>query len=232
MDRVGCRRKMAPPTTTIRNGAPLPRPGWSPNGARGSGAGRSTTLETQEALREGGPSRTRDRTGSQTRWVKRVLGLGEKRPLEWSARGELADLKRDLLVKMDRGSEALSAAWADSCKSPSEYSYDDLMKFVPKPERGAWHEKAIEGAQTAGLHSRMELLFETKEFGRLAGLVRGTENPALENLSHYTTEPVAKRLERPHPDLAGRLWRGHKECESATMRICCRCSNGNGFRPS
>lgn len=139
-------------------------------------------------------------------WVERGFGLGGKSPIELSASSDLADLRRDLLVKLGRGAEALSAAWADYCERPSKYRYDDLMKFVPKPERGGWHEKAIEAAQTADLDSHMELLLETKEFGRLAELVRVTEDPALEGLSHYTTEPVAKKLERSHPDLAARLW--------------------------
>ncbi len=139
-------------------------------------------------------------------WVERGFSLGEKSSLEWSASTDLAALKRDLLVKLGRGGEALSAAWAEYCNCPSKYRYDDLMKFVPKPQRGVWHEKAIEAAQTAHLDSHIELLLETKEFGRLADLVRATADPALESLSHYTTEPVAKKLERSHPALAARLW--------------------------
>ena len=38
-------------------------------------------------------------------------------------------------------------------------------------------------------------------------LVRRTRDVDLEDLSHYTTEPAAKKLEKPHPDLASRLWR-------------------------
>jgi hypothetical protein len=26
-------------------------------------------------------------------------------------------------------------------------------------------------------------------------------------VSHYNTQPAAKKLEKPHPDLAARLWR-------------------------
>jgi uncharacterized Zn finger protein len=37
--------------------------------------------------------------------------------------------------------------------------------------------------------------------------VRHATDTALEGLSHYTTEPVAEKLEKPHPDLAARLWR-------------------------
>ena len=81
------------------------------------------------------------------------------------------------------------------------------MKFVPKAERRAWHEKAIEAAKGADLHSLIELLLETKEMERLADLVRQSKDQALESLSHYTTEPAAKKLEKTHPDLAARLWR-------------------------
>lgn len=42
---------------------------------------------------------------------------------------------------------------------------------------------------------------------RLADLVRQTKDQALESLSHSTTEPVAKKLDKAHPDLAARLWR-------------------------
>jgi len=41
----------------------------------------------------------------------------------------------------------------------------------------------------------------------LADLVRGCSDEALEGVSHYTTEPAAKRLEKNYPGLAARLWR-------------------------
>jgi uncharacterized Zn finger protein len=59
----------------------------------------------------------------------------------------------------------------------------------------------------ADLHSIMDLLLKTKELDRLAELVREAKDDDLEDLSHYATEPVAKKLEKPHPDLAARLWR-------------------------
>ena len=120
---------------------------------------------------------------------------------------DLAQLKRDLLTKLGRGKEALDAAWADFREHPSKYTYDDLMKFVPKAERRRWHEKAIEAAKGADLHSLIELLLETKEMERLADLVRRTKDQALEGLSHYATEPAAKKLDKAHPDVAARLWR-------------------------
>jgi uncharacterized Zn finger protein len=53
----------------------------------------------------------------------------------------------------------------------------------------------------------MELLLATKERDRLADLLRRTPDQTLEGLSHYAAEPVAKKLDRTHPDLAARLWR-------------------------
>ena len=57
------------------------------------------------------------------------------------------------------------------------------------------------------LRSIMDLLLKTKELDRLAELVREAKDDDLEDLSHYATEPVAKKFEKPHPDLAARLWR-------------------------
>ena len=65
----------------------------------------------------------------------------------------------------------------------------------------------MEATADADLHSLIELLLATKEVDRLADLVRQTDDVELEDLSHYTTEPVAKKFEKSHPDLAARLWR-------------------------
>ncbi len=112
-----------------------------------------------------------------------------------------------MLTKLGRRDEALEAAWADFRKGPSKYAYDDLMQFVPEAERADWHEKALDVAKGADLDSLLELLVETGEIERLAELVRGSTDSALEQVSHYTTQPAAKKLEKPHPDLAARLWR-------------------------
>ena len=40
-----------------------------------------------------------------------------------------------MLTKLGREDEARDAAWAEYRKSPSKFSFDDLMKVVPKAER-------------------------------------------------------------------------------------------------
>jgi hypothetical protein len=140
-------------------------------------------------------------------WVERGIDLDKRTPHGSTAGHDLAKLKKELLAKLGRGDEALDAAWGDYRESPSVYRYNDLMKFVPEAERAKWHEKAIDVAEGADLDSAMELLLATKEMDRLVNLLRQAKDHALEGLSHYATEPVAKKIEKAHPDLAARLWR-------------------------
>lgn len=140
-------------------------------------------------------------------WVERGFEIDKQTPHGSMSSHDLANLKRDLLTKLGRGDEALDAAWTDYRKHPSAHTYDDLMKYVPKGQRKQWHEKAIEAAMGDDLHFVMGLLLKTKELERLAELVRKAKDDDLEDLSHHDTEPVAKKFEKPHPDLAARLWR-------------------------
>lgn len=140
-------------------------------------------------------------------WVERGRTMERKGGFQSAAAYDLDRLHRELLTRLGRGNEALEVAWADFREHPSKYTYDGLMKFVPKAKRVEWHEKAMEGAKGADLQSRIELFVETKETGRLAELVRGASDETLQGLSHYATEPAAKKLEKPHPELAARLWR-------------------------
>lgn len=78
----------------------------------------------------------------------------KKAPNSSMAGHDFAKLKRGLLAKLGRGNEALEAAWAEYREQPSKYSYDDLMKYVPKAERAAWHEEAIEAAKGSGWGAR------------------------------------------------------------------------------
>lgn len=139
-------------------------------------------------------------------WVERGIALAKKASSGSMAGYDLAALKRALLTSLGRGNEARDAAWAEYREHPSKYSYDDLMKYVPKTERGGWHEKAIAAAMGTDLHSLIELLLETKELERLAEIVRRSTDEALAGVTHFATEPAAKTLEKTHPDIAARLW--------------------------
>ncbi len=139
-------------------------------------------------------------------WVERGIALAKQAPHGSMAAYDLAALQRVLLVKLGREKEALDAAWAQYREHPSRYSYDDLMKYVPRGERQAWHQKAIEAATGADLHALIELLLETKELERLAEAVGQRTDHALENVSHFATGSAAQKLEKTHPGVAARLW--------------------------
>lgn len=140
-------------------------------------------------------------------WVERGRALARESRFPSSAAYDLDRVHRELLTKLGRKNEALEAAWADFREQPSKFAYDDLMKFVPKAERQQWREKALSTAKGEDLHSLVELFVETKAMDRLADLVSGSTDQALEHVSHYATEPAAKMLEKTRPDLAARLWR-------------------------
>jgi hypothetical protein len=140
-------------------------------------------------------------------WVERGRALDRKAQFQSAAAYELDQIHRKLLAKLGRQEEAHEAAWAGFREHPSKYSYDDLMKLAPKAARPEWHEKAMDAAKGADLHSLLDLFVHTKEIDRLAGLVRDATDGALERVSHDATEDAAKRLQKTHAGLAARLWR-------------------------
>ena len=124
-----------------------------------------------------------------------------------SASHDLGGLKSELLLKLGHRDAALEAAWSDFRAHPNTYSYADLMRYVPKTDRAAWHEKAIDAAAGADLHSLIELLLETKEIDCLVVRLRKASDEELEGITHYATEPVARKLAKSHPDVAGKVYR-------------------------
>jgi len=140
-------------------------------------------------------------------WVNRGLALSEHRPHEAAAEHDLATMKRELLVKLDRRGEAVEEAWAGFQAHPSTFSYEELMRFVPASGRAAWHAKAMDAAAGADLGSLIELWLRTKEIERVVQRVRAAGDAELEGLSHHWTEPAAVRLARRYPDAAAKVYR-------------------------
>ena len=139
-------------------------------------------------------------------WVERGLELQKGEPFPVTGT-RLAAMKRHLLKKLGRGDDALNSAWVEFQARPSRFSYDELMHYVPKAERGAWHEKAMEAAGDGQLSSLIDLWLAAREIGRLVERLRIASNKELEGISHYTTEPAAKRLAKSHPDVAAKVYR-------------------------
>lgn len=140
-------------------------------------------------------------------WVGRGLALEKQNPGGKGSSYKLADMKRTLLVKLGNPDKALSSAWTEFEKYPCKLAYDQLMKYVPKKDRAAWHDRAMNASAHADLDSVIELWFATREVDRLVERLRTAPHQELESLSHYTTEPVAKKLVRLHPDIAAKIYR-------------------------
>jgi hypothetical protein len=118
-------------------------------------------------------------------WVERGIALDRENPHGRTSAGyDLTRLHRELLTRLGRGNEAIEAAWAEFRKDPGKYSYDELMKFVPRTGRAAWHEKAMDAAKGDDLRSLIEL-FIGDETSRGVGARRHGPNPrAFEPLRH------------------------------------------------
>ena len=140
-------------------------------------------------------------------WVERGLDLEKRHPRSEGASYKLDEMKRKLLVKLGHSDQALASAWAEFEEFPSKLAYDQLMKYVPKRERATWHDKAMDASEQADLNFAIELWLATKEIDRLTDRLRRSTHHELESLSHYTTEHVAKKLARPHPDVAAKVYR-------------------------
>ena len=138
-------------------------------------------------------------------WVERGLEIEKKDRWPNRSAWHLPVLKRKILKKLGQDDKALASAWEDFKQAPSVYSYEDLMEFVPKGKRAEWQEKALRAIDKADLSSRVDLLVKTKEWERLAKIVEQSSRAELMDLSHYTTEPAAKKLTRSHPLLAAKL---------------------------
>lgn len=140
-------------------------------------------------------------------WVERGLLLDKSRPHEPSAGYDLRRLKRELLAKLGRQDEAQAEAWAEFEKTPSTSSYEELMCFVPEAKRDEWRAKALDAAEHGSLGSLIDLLVETKETERLLRCLQKASDNALEDLSHFVTEPAANLLAEAHPEVAAKLFR-------------------------
>ena len=141
-------------------------------------------------------------------WLEQGIQLDKPQGgFQRGASYKLPEMRRALLVKLGRSDEALHSAWTEFQADPDKVTYDELIRYVPKTERGAWHEKAMVASEQGELGSLIELWLGAKEIDRLAARLGGTSDTQLERLSHYATEPAAQRLAKTHPGVAARIFR-------------------------
>jgi len=100
------------------------------------------------------------------------------------------------------------------------------MRYVPAKEETAWRQKAMEASEKGDLSSQIELWLENAQFDRLVSRLRSTSDKELEDLSHYQTEPLARKLERSHPDISSPNVPGtlHADRECRQEQVLRRCA--------
>jgi hypothetical protein len=111
-------------------------------------------------------------------------------------------MRRTVLAKLGHGRESLDSAWAELQAHPSKLTYEELIRYVPKPEGGLWHERAMWKPNEAIWRRSFELWLKVRETGRLAERLTSVSDRELEELSHFVTEPAAKALTMTRPDVA------------------------------
>ena len=140
-------------------------------------------------------------------WIERGIAMEGSQRFTAYAGNNLAGMRRALLKKLGRGQEALDSAWAEFEKRPGTFAYEELMRYVPKPDRSAWHERAMATAERGDLGSFIELCVKAKETDRLAKRLECPSDGDLEGLSHYETEPAATAVAKKHPSAAAKVFR-------------------------
>ena len=140
-------------------------------------------------------------------WLERGIEMENAGSFKAGASYKLVEMRRALLAKLGRGREALNSAWAEFQAHPSRFTYDELLRYVPKSERGSWQEKAMAASEQGDLASLIELWLGVKEIDRLVKRLNRADDSELEGLSHYVTEPAAKRLARTHSAVAAKVYR-------------------------
>lgn len=140
-------------------------------------------------------------------WVERGLKIARADSRTSYQEHELVELQRVMLARVGQTEDALQSAWSEFEAHPCTFTYKELMRYVPNKEKKSWRQKAIAAAEKGDLSSLVELWLENKEYDRLVSRLLRTTDEELEDLSHYRTEPLARKLERSHPDVSARVYR-------------------------
>lgn len=151
--------------------------------------------------------RNRRRPEDALSWVERGLKIARLDSRKSYEEYELRELNRALFAKIGRAEDVLQSAWSEFESHPSTFTYKELMRYVPAKEKTAWHQKAMAASEKGDLSSQIELWLEKKESDRLVSRLRRATDKELEDLSHYRTEPLARKLERSDSDIAARVYR-------------------------
>ena len=118
----------------------------------------------------------------------------------------LTSMKRELLAKLGSKDAALESAWDEFKKYPEEYTYDELMKYIPKDDYEHWHKKAIDEAKSKSLSGTIEICIKTREYDILNESIISAGNEQLEDIIYTTTQKAAEILIKRYPLSAAKIY--------------------------
>ncbi|MFH1829899.1 MAG: DUF6880 family protein [Pseudomonadota bacterium] len=150
--------------------------------------------------------KTRGKFDAALEWVERGLNLSSQNKSIDFCSSSLKIFKRELLKKLGKNSVALESAWSDYRDCPSSYSYEELLRYIPKKDKSIWHQKIVATLEKAPLESAIEVYIITKELSLLAARVLETKKDQLKGYSHHTTQPAAEVLDNVHPSAAAKIY--------------------------
>ncbi|WP_205243689.1 DUF6880 family protein [Desulfobulbus alkaliphilus] len=165
-----------------------------------------TEFKPQDCLAIAKIYHNRRRRQDALAWVERGLAIASSDRRRSFDDHELRQMQRALLAKIGRPGDALQSAWAEYEAYPSIFTYKELMRYVPEQEKISWHQKAMQVSEKGDLTTQIELWLKMKEIDRLVSRLRKATRQELEDLSHFTAEPLAKKLKRSHPDISARVY--------------------------
>ncbi len=140
-------------------------------------------------------------------WVDKGLELEKNASWTNYTSWDLSSLKRDLLSLAGQKKNAFESAWSEFESDPSEYSYDEMMKYALKKDRKYWHQMAIEIIRKSSLPVIIELCTKTQEWKMLAESIKTSDHEEIEAISHYDTEKAVQELSREYPVEAAKIYR-------------------------
>ncbi len=139
--------------------------------------------------------------------VEKGLALEERARWPNEAGISLGKIKRQLLVQTGRKEEARNQAWAEFKARPGEYSYEELLEYVPEEEKDRWHEKAMKRVKNENLDLVIGLLTSVGETEILAQKILETKNNVLEKIGYYRLKGPLKVLKESYPRAAAKIYR-------------------------
>lgn len=151
--------------------------------------------------------KTKRRFADALDWVEKGLALENKRQWGNQSSNALKGMKRELLRKLGRKEDSLKIAWSEFKRYPGVYSYEDLMKYVPKKNTQQWHKKAMQEARSGSLSGFIKICVKTNEWEMLSERIDSAKHEDLEQISHYVTEKAAKELTMNHKQAAAKIHR-------------------------